>query len=323
MGSVSGGCIEDDPVAPPGQHGVDTASDKAPARRFTCDEQDTHRHRRIVGWKGRRVDGEGRRRAVQRAVTPAPHVKSKEYRMSEKPYVICHMVSPLDGRLLVDPWAPDGSALKKAMHDEYQRLHVEFGADAWLGGTTTMQDFATGTAFDAGPPASPPGRPWYVADQQAKKFAIAMDRHGRLHWDKNTADDGHVVVILGHSVPDSHLAELVAAGVSYLVMPDDDIDVVAMLVALGERLNIRTLLLEGGAKINGAFLKAGAVDEISLLLCPAIDGTTGNPAIFETGATGVGPQLKLELIAAQPVAAGTVHLRYRVGPAWPQPRMSS
>ena len=235
--------------------------------------------------------------------------------MPTKPHVICHMLSPLDGRLLVDPWAPEGSPLRKAVLDEYQRLHAQFDADAWLAGTTTMEDFAGGQPSAAGAPATPPARPWHVADPQARKFAIGIDRHGRLHWDQNTADGGHVVVVLGASVADSHLAELAAAGVSYLVMPGDDIDVVAMLEALGERLGIRTVLLEGGAKINGAFLKAGAVDEISLLMCPAIDGTTGHPSIFETGDEGVGARLALELIGAQPLAAGTVHLRYRVGRA--------
>jgi riboflavin biosynthesis pyrimidine reductase len=34
---------------------------------------------------------------------------------------------------------------------------------------------------------------------------------------------------------------------------------------------IRRLLLEGGGHINGAFLQAGLVDEISLLLVPGVD----------------------------------------------------
>jgi hypothetical protein len=39
-------------------------------------------------------------------------------------------------------------------------------------------------------------------------------------------------VVLGAAVADAHLAELAAAAVSYLVMPDDDIDLGAMLVNL-------------------------------------------------------------------------------------------
>ena len=229
-----------------------------------------------------------------------------------KPKVICHMLSPLDGRLLLEPWAPDGSPLRKALIEEYQRLHNEFAADAWLAGPTTMEEFATGRASAGAQPSSPPERPWHIADSTAERYAIALDHSARLHWDSATADGGHVVVVLTASAPDAHLAEIAAAGVSYLVMPSDEIDLQAMLAELHEKLQIRTLLLEGGAKMNGAFLKAGVVDEISLLLCPAIDGTSGGPAIFEAGEEGIGSALQLELHSAQVVKAGAVHLRYGV-----------
>lgn len=58
-------------------------------------------------------------------------------------------------------------------------------------------------------------------------------------------------------------------------MEEDDVDLSVVPDELGARLPIKKLLLEGGAKMNGAFLKAGLVDEISLLLRPAIDGKTG------------------------------------------------
>ena len=230
-----------------------------------------------------------------------------------RPHVICHMISPLDGRLMTQPWAPSGTPFKTAILAEYQRLHIGFKADAWIAGTTTMEDFATGKAGSTDAPSTKPSRPWFLADTQARHFAIALDRHARLHWASPIADEGHVVVVLGASVSDAHLAELVAGGISYLVMPGDDIDLAVMLTELHGRLNIRTLLLEGGAKINGAFLQAGLVDEISLLLAPAIDGSTGSPAFVEAGENGLGAAGRLELMSAEAVAAGAVHLRYRLG----------
>jgi len=41
------------------------------------------------------------------------------------------------------------------------------------------------------------------------------------------------------------------------------------------------LLLEGGGHINGAFLQAELVDEVSLLLVPGIDGRHEIPAVFD------------------------------------------
>mgnify|MGYP000200145977 CR=1 FL=1 len=227
-----------------------------------------------------------------------------------KPHVICHMLSPLDGRLLVESWAPLGSDQNKAVIDEYERLHDTFAADAWMSGTTTMEEFATGRASPR-TSAIAPARPWHIADKSARHFAIAIDRNGRLHWDSPVADRGHVVVVLASSVSDEHLNELIDCGVSYFVVPDVEIDLSFMLNELGRRLGIKKILLEGGARMNGTFLREGLVDEVSLLLCPAIDGASGKPAIFEAG-EGLGTELQVEMISATPVGAGACHLRYRI-----------
>jgi riboflavin biosynthesis pyrimidine reductase len=50
---------------------------------------------------------------------------------------------------------------------------------------------------------------------------------------------------------------------------------------LGDTFSIGTILLEGGGRTNGAFLKAGLIDEISLLVYPGIDGLAGVPSVFE------------------------------------------
>jgi riboflavin biosynthesis pyrimidine reductase len=42
------------------------------------------------------------------------------------------------------------------------------------------------------------------------------------------------------------------------------------------------LLVEGGGGANGAFLRAGLIDEISLVICPAIDGANGAPSVFDS-----------------------------------------
>ena len=57
---------------------------------------------------------------------------------------------------------------------------------------------------------------------------------------------------------------------------------------LGEHFGIRTLLLEGGGHLNGAFLQAGLIDELSLLLVPGIDGRHDIPASFD----GINPTQK-------------------------------
>jgi riboflavin biosynthesis pyrimidine reductase len=37
----------------------------------------------------------------------------------------------------------------------------------------------------------------------------------------------------------------------------------------------------GGGKINGGFLAAGLIDEVSAMIAPGIDGRTEQPALFD------------------------------------------
>ena len=41
-------------------------------------------------------------------------------------------------------------------------------------------------------------------------------------------------------------------------------------------------LSEGGGNANGSFLRAGLIDEISLAIFPAVDGTKGGPCVFDS-----------------------------------------
>jgi riboflavin biosynthesis pyrimidine reductase len=60
--------------------------------------------------------------------------------------------------------------------------------------------------------------------------------------------------------------------ISHIISGKSYIDLTDAVSQLGEHFGIRTLLLEGGGHINGAFLQADLVDELSLLVVPGIDG---------------------------------------------------
>ncbi|WP_245470260.1 dihydrofolate reductase family protein, partial [Mesorhizobium sp. M7A.F.Ca.MR.362.00.0.0] len=156
---------------------------------------------------------------------------------------------------------------------------------------------------------------YHFAQMDAGSYAVALDASGKLHFSKPDIGGDHVVVLLGRDVTDSHLAELAADGVSYIVSEAADIDLAAMLEVLGSELGIRRLLLEGGAGINGSFLAGGLVDELSLLVAPAIDGRAANQAFVEFGESGLAGKTQLSLKSCKALAHGLVHLRYAVSPA--------
>jgi riboflavin biosynthesis pyrimidine reductase len=228
-----------------------------------------------------------------------------------RPHVICHMMGPLDGELLVDRWSPSTGRSSQALVAEYDRVHEALEGDAWIAGRAVGEEFAEGRPH---PPEPVPavGRPVHVARPGAEEYAVLLDRHGKLHWNGPETYGAPLVMILGRDVPDAHLAELAADGISYVVSNGPEIDLGQTLDVLASAFGVRRLILEGGARTNAAFLKAGLVDEISLLLFPAIGGHSGSQSLFEAGEEGLADRVRLSLVSTEVRTAGAVALRYRV-----------
>lgn len=232
-----------------------------------------------------------------------------------RPKIICHMGSSIDGRLHPSRWTPPAAGIEKGLvHRYYDETAARLDAEGWIVGRTTMAEIAEGHHRS---PKVPPGdlRRTYVGDRKGRDLAIAIDPHGKVHYGRDDAGGDHIVAVLGEGVPDTYLAELREDGVSYLFAGPEGLDLVGAMEALGETFGVRTLLLEGGGIINGAFLKAGLIDEVSLLVSPAIDGLAGVPTIFEYHG---GPDERpaagraLRHLHTETLEGGTVWLRYSV-----------
>lgn len=223
-----------------------------------------------------------------------------------KPHVICHMMASLDGRIITQRWGANTST------EAYETTAAHFDAQAWLCGRVTMEkDFTDGLAPDLQPGSAPPDRHDFVADAQAKSFAIAIDAHGKLGWEAGAIDDDHVISVLTEQVSDEYLAYLRRQGVSYVFGGAQVLDFALVLDKLGRLFPIKTILLEGGGHVNGSLLKAGLVDELSLLHYPVIDGAASSPTIFEQGEQP-GPPAQLRLQHVEQLPAGLLWLRYDV-----------
>lgn len=229
-----------------------------------------------------------------------------------KPTVICLMMTSPDGSLHPSRWtkSPDGS--RADWSALYEKIHKEHDGNAWMVGRVTMAEISK-----AGPhPPSAPfdvRRPHHFAKPDAASYAIALDPSGKLHFSSADLYGDHVVVLLGSDVPDSHLAELAGDGVSYLVSEQQPMDIGAMLGLLSEETGITRILLEGGANVNGSLMAAGIVDELSLVIAPALEGRTGSDRIIAFGEDGLAGKVELSLIGCTRLSHGAVHLRYEVG----------
>ena len=223
---------------------------------------------------------------------------------ADRPYVICHMVPSVDGRIVTRGW-PALAGLSA----EYERTAGALRGDGWIIGRVSMEPYAGKAVVPARGAGLP--RTDFVARTDAPSYAIAIDPDGKLRWESGSIAGDHAVTVLAERVPDRYLAFLRKQGVSYLFGGRDRIDVPAVLRKLRQRLGIRRLLLEGGGKINGSFLAADAVDELSLLVAPVADGAVGTPTLFDAPGTAR-PVRRLELASVERRRGGLLWIRYRV-----------
>lgn len=235
-----------------------------------------------------------------------------------KPYVLCHMVTSIDGRIWGSRWRPKANVVPNLFETLHDRLVEEGGAGgSWLCGRVTAQEFARGKG-KVYPPTSDtfPRQNWYALDEAARRavkaWGIFLDAHGKAVWERSEIGGDPILVILTEQVPDSHLAGLRREGISYIFAGRDSVDLAAALETLNRELGLTRLLLEGGGGANGALLRAGLVDEISLVISPVVDGSTGGPIVFNSGDADLGPAPieRMTLASHTILEGGVVWLRY-------------
>jgi riboflavin biosynthesis pyrimidine reductase len=228
---------------------------------------------------------------------------------TERPRIICHMVSSVDGRIVTDGWR--GMSQIRAHYDE---IHRRFEADGWICGRVTMEPFAGHLRDEAEVSRDRGGRKGrgdFRAPGNFESFAFAIDPRGRLAWESNDIDGDHVVAILSERVSDDYLLFLRQRGVSYILAGESDVDLPLALGKIRSLFGVKTLMLEGGGRINGSMTQAGLIDEVSLLVAPISDGRIGTPALFDVDRADAKP-LQLSLQSVEQLSAGVIWLRYSI-----------
>ena len=227
-----------------------------------------------------------------------------------KPYVICHMCASVDGRTQLSRWRPENTVAAGL----FERLHDELDGDAWLVGRVTGQEFAKGKTYPLSTEEGISRQAWF-ARRDAKAYGVVLDANGKIVWGRSDIGGDPIVVAVSEKVSDAHLAGLRSEGVSYFFAGETELDLGLTLEILNRELGVKRLILEGGGVSNGAFLRAGLVDEISLIQCPAVDGAKGAPSIFDSLEEGAGrsaPLGSMTLESHRLLEGGAIWLRYKL-----------
>ena len=205
-----------------------------------------------------------------------------------RPYVICHMTVSLDGKVT-------GEHLVRSNHSPaaeiYYEINRNYKADAYACGRVTMEGSFTGGWYpDLSEFEPADGAMDYLVDDASGFYAVAFDPHGRLGWKSNRIidpdkdpgyDKARVIEVLTHAVDPRYLTYLQSMAIPYVFAGDTEMDVEEALLKLKACFGIHTLLLEGGSILNGAFQRAGVVDELSLVVDPVIGGE-GKPLCMDS-----------------------------------------
>lgn len=226
-----------------------------------------------------------------------------------RPYVICHMVTSIDGKVtgkfLSTP------ECEKAI-DYYYQINRDNKADGFACGRVTMEGSFTGGWYPDLSGLEPSYSPMdFLTDDMGGFFAVAFDPRGVLGWKSNTITDddpgyggARIIEVLTRQVDLRYLHYLQVMEIPYIFAGDTEIDVEEALFKLKAYFGIEKLLLEGGSIINGAFQRAGVIDELSLVVAPIVADDEDKP-LFMGGEI---EQYHLEDVRYQ---GGALWLNYR------------
>jgi len=222
-----------------------------------------------------------------------------------KPYVICHMMGSLDGRIKQNIWNLQGRP------NYFEETAEKIKTDGWLVGRVTMQEFSSKKNYLRGGTVSKIPRKDFVAVQDSKTYAIVIDPSGQCQWDTNKVTTEHVIEVLTEKVSDKYLHHLQSKNVSYIFGGKTNLDLALVLEKLYSLFSIKRLRIDGGGHVNGSFLKAGLIDEFSFILAPIADGTIGSPTIFEAEAGyGKRPATWFKLKSVKKIYGDFLWMRY-------------
>ena len=209
-----------------------------------------------------------------------------------KPYIICHMMSLLDGRIDCDVTEQIENG------DEYYDALNQLDCPSMLMGRVTMQmHYALPEPFIA-EDKTPVGEEQFHIVIGTKGYLIAIDTMGKLRWPHNQFDGMPLLVITSEDCPKEYLDTLTKQHISWIATGKNGIDLKRAMEILYTEFKVERLSLTGGGHINGAFLKEGLIDEVSMMWCPGIDGRKGMASVFDGLEEGI-PPTKLHLISVE------------------------
>lgn len=217
-------------------------------------------------------------------------------------YIISHMMMTIDGKTsgncLIIPESEETTKQYFDMHLKFEKDAYAMGRRTYLEGYTdfkvNLDDFESEEKI---------AKQDYISDyvqslkNSGKKiiYAVAYDGKGTIGWSANLMTNeaynrfkgykgAHIIEVLTEDTDINYLKYLRKYDISYIFAGKDEnnMDIKESLRKLKEYFGIKRIILEGGSTINGAFLMADALDELSVLVAPVTGEKNDNPLFYNS-----------------------------------------
>lgn len=202
-----------------------------------------------------------------------------------RPYIICHMVTSIDGKVTGDFLSRPECEAATDVYYELNREYNKKGANGFICGRVTMESSFTGGWYpDLTEYPCIENKDDFIPDNLSGFYAVSFDPKGKLGWKSNKIIDedpgynnAQIIEVLTEQVDRRYLGYLQAMEIPYIFAGETEIDVKIALEKFKNLMGINILLLEGGSIVNGYFERAGVIDELSLVVAPIVADAEDKP----------------------------------------------
>jgi 2,5-diamino-6-(ribosylamino)-4(3H)-pyrimidinone 5'-phosphate reductase len=177
------------------------------------------------------------------------------------PYVIIHMGISVHGRI-------DGGL---GSDNPYYELVEQFGADADISGSNTI--------LAAQLPAEPDKELRALYNEWMQKpsrpIHAIIDSKGQIkNWEiiKKQPWWKECIALCSTATPTTHLEYLAEMGIKYIIAGKEKVDLRTALEQLSANFGVKKARIDSGGVLNGVFLRKNLVDEVSVIISPALVG---------------------------------------------------
>ncbi len=191
------------------------------------------------------------------------------------PFVRCKLAQSIDGRTAMASgesyWITGEAARRDVQHWRARSGAIITGVE------TVLQDDCRLTVRPDDLPDNDKNKPHFFAEQQPLRVIIDSRLRTPLNA-KILQQQPVLLVCAGASDEQKNAFREIGCEVKTMPGKDQRVDLAAVLAYLGEQ-GINEVLVEAGATLAGAFVKANLVDELVIYTAPVLMGASGRPLL--------------------------------------------